>query len=94
MLYKNLPPGRFYRKMMVRFILDGIAGIKFFITDTWGDLIAVVKAHVYFHFRHRLRHRKSTQQTIKKHHSEFIYPRSLVFDYYVKGIKNFSDLKW
>ena len=92
MLWKNLPGERLYRVIALRLVLDGIAGIKFATEGHFKDCIAVVKAHFAFYNRVMTGKLKRSRNTITNHNT--IYPKSLVWQHYVRGIDKFSDLKF
>lgn len=96
LLYKNAPANQLLQLFLLRFILDGMAGIKFLFTDSFPDCWAVVKAHFYFYSNYfRLRKkRKSTQRNIVTHHTALIYKGNIAVDYFLKKKKKFSELKW
>ena len=90
LLYKNLPREQLVPAFIVRFILDGVAALKFFFEGGFEDLIAVLKAHLFFYrnFRKLKAKRKLLKQTKVSH----VYYRNIVFDHYLGGKKKFSDL--
>ncbi|MEO5570842.1 MAG: glycosyltransferase family 2 protein [Bacteroidia bacterium] len=96
MIHKNLPSSTLFFVLIIRLILDGIAGIKFLFEGGVKDCLAVIKAHVYFymHYSERKRLRKEIQQTIKNHNYTNIYQHSIVVNYFVKGKKSFSQLNF
>jgi GT2 family glycosyltransferase len=95
MLHKNLPASRLYFVIGFRLILDGIAGIKFLINDSPADCMAVIRAHFYFYKNIfiRIKIRKASKPAGIEFPVKGIYKRSLVFDYYLKGIRSFVQLK-
>lgn len=96
LLYKNAPANQLLQLFLLRFILDGVAGIKFLFTDSFHDCWAVVKSHFYFYsnyFRLRTK-RKATQRNVVTHHTSLIYQGNIAVDYFLKKKKKFSELKW
>jgi GT2 family glycosyltransferase len=90
LLYKNIPQEQLVSAFILRFILDGVAAVKFFLEGGFQDLIAVIEAHLYFYrnFGKLRKKRKSLKQTrVSK-----VYYGNIVFDYFLKGKKKFSDL--
>ncbi|MEB3004380.1 glycosyltransferase family 2 protein [Capnocytophaga sp. G2] len=58
MLLKNLPKGKWFSVIFLRMILDGIAGIRFFLQGKISNTWAIIRAHVSFyryfcHFYHK-----------------------------------------
>lgn len=87
MLYKNAPG--FGWMLLPKLMLDGVAGLSFLARGQVANCWAIAKAHIYF-YTHFWRFRR----TVNKVRSRHIYPRSLVWAYFVKGKKKFSDLGW
>jgi GT2 family glycosyltransferase len=91
LLYKNLPKRRILWVFSLRFVLDFVAAIRFLFDSGWGDFAAVFKAYCSFYGslrknwkkRNRSPHRKVSQT----------YNKSIVYDYYVRKKKLFSELE-
>ncbi|MFM7766973.1 MAG: glycosyltransferase family 2 protein [Bacteroidota bacterium] len=92
MIWKNLPDDRLFRVILLRLVLDGIAGIKFATEGHFKDCIAVIKAHFAFYNRVTTGKLKRSRNILPNHST--IYPKSLVWQHYVRGIDKFSDLKF
>jgi GT2 family glycosyltransferase len=90
LLYKNLPKKQLYKTFIVRLILDGIAGVKFFIDGDFQDFIAVIEAHLYF-YRNYAKLKKKRRE-IEQNEVSKIYRKNLVFQHFIKGKKKFSEL--
>jgi GT2 family glycosyltransferase len=91
MLYKNLPGLKIFPVLLMRLILDGIAGIKFLAEGHGADCLAVIKAHFQFYgliLTGKIR--RNNLPVIKKHST--IYPGLIVIDYYLLKKKKFSNL--
>ncbi|NMH88123.1 glycosyltransferase family 2 protein [Flavivirga algicola] len=75
--------------IFVRLILDGIAGIKFFIELRPKHTVAIIKAHFGFYrnLGRLLKQRKYTGNKIKYHQKT-----SIVFDYFVNNKTNYKSL--
>lgn len=89
-LHKNLPKKERFGVILIRLVLDGIAGVKFLLsgqpTHTW----AIVRAHFSFYSA-------ISQNKIKRKH--FTAPnligkidKSIVKDYFLKKHRIYSDL--
>ena len=94
MLYKNLPARELHRVMGVRAVLDYVAALKFLLTGAWGDFKAVLRARREYR-RMRGEYKSVREQNIVaavvphvKEHTRF----SLLWQYYLKGKKRFSQL--
>jgi GT2 family glycosyltransferase len=91
MLFKNLPSERLLKVYSARLILDGIAAVKFLFDGGFGDFFAVIKAHwKFFSMIPELR----KERKIKNHFRvSKIYKKNLVFEYFLKGKRKFTNLK-
>jgi GT2 family glycosyltransferase len=93
LLYKNLPSNKLLLVFTIRLILDGIAGLKFLLEGHYKDFFAVFKAHNYFY----LSYPKHKEKRLKIKHNKNItqiYRKNIVLEYYLKGKKKFSQLKF
>lgn len=94
LLYKNLPDADLNRIICCRFILDGIAGLKFLFTDSLKHTMAVVKAHKEFRkmrpvFKQK---RLSLQEKKEKERHPEILDSLMMYQFYVKGLKTFVEM--
>lgn len=95
MLYKNLPQDELCRVMCVRALLDYVAAFKFLLAGGWGDFKAVLQA------RREYRQLRGEYKLVRKQNLEAtVVPAmeeracfSLLWQYYIKGRKHFSQLK-
>ena len=95
MLYKNLPSGELRMVMRTRAVLDYVAAIKFLLTGAWGDFKAVFAARREYK-RMRSEYKSVREQSLAVAAFPVIEERSafsLLWQYYVKGKKHFSQLK-
>lgn len=95
MLYKNLPADELSAVMRTRAVLDYIAAFKFLLTGCWGDFKAVLRARREYK---RLRGEYATvrEQNQVAATASVIAGRSrfsILWQYYIKGKKRFSQLK-
>ncbi|MCK9423152.1 MAG: glycosyltransferase family 2 protein [Bacteroidales bacterium] len=90
LLYKNLPQERLFSVFAVRLFLDGIAAFKFLFQAGFKDFWAVTRAHMSFYRslgKTRLKRRTLIQGSMKN-----VFGKKIVFEYYIKGARKFSDL--
>ena len=94
LLCKNHPPDYFYLKLFIRFILDGIAGLKFLISGKFSHFMAVIKAHFSFYasFGKTLKKRKKLKTEIKQYTTTSVYLQSIIADYYLRRTRAFSEI--
>lgn len=83
MLMKNDRSGFLFSKVILRLVLDGIAGLVFLSKGSWKDTLAVVKAHfaVYRQLPTILEKRKMLGN--KRKYSKEIYLHSIVFESFI-----------
>lgn len=95
MLYKNLPAGELRGVMRTRAVLDYVAAFKFLLTGCLGDFKAVLRA------RREYKHLRGEYATVREQNqvaatASVIAGRSrfsILWQYYIKGKKRFSQLK-
>ncbi|MES2731601.1 MAG: glycosyltransferase family 2 protein [Bacteroidota bacterium] len=94
LLYKNLPEQGFYQTFFIRLVLDGIAGIKFFLEGNRADFWAVIKAHAAFYrtLSTWKAKRKANLARIKSTEIKGVYEKSVVYEHFVKGKNTFKEL--
>jgi GT2 family glycosyltransferase len=92
MLYKNHPEEAFVRTIFTRLILDGVAGGKFLIFDSWQDCWAVVRAHFNFYANFSMWHKKR-KQIQRRNDVQQIFEKNIVWQHFINGKKNFNDFK-
>lgn len=88
MLLKNLPANQLLPIIIVRFILDGIAGIRFVFQGKFKHCYAVIKAHVTFY--------SMISKTLKKRNTvqknNYYYTENIVYLYFIKKCKKFVNI--
>ncbi len=89
LLLKNVEPSKLLYVLLVRMILDGIAGIRFIFEGKFNHFFAILKAHSSF-YRHYGRMRK-------KRPKEFIFRKyylvsSVVYSHFVLKKNKFNNL--
>ena len=94
MLYKNLPANELRGVMRMRALLDYVAALKFLLTGAWGDFKAVLRARREYR-RMRGEYKSVREQNLAAAVTAEIKERarfSLLWQYYFKGKKYFSQL--
>ncbi|WP_445738658.1 glycosyltransferase family 2 protein [Mariniflexile sp.] len=81
--------GNIFFVLFIRFILDGIAGMKFLFGMEPSHTTAILKAHLSFyrHLKQLLKQRGSTQCKAK-----YYQIRSIVVDYFIKNRTDYKSL--
>lgn len=91
MIYKNSSAGSLILKMPIRFGLDALAAYKGLFAGDAGYFVAIAKAHL--HFAKWVLFHKIKPQEIKRKNVKLqgTYNGSILWQYYIKNKKNFSD---
>ena len=94
LLFKNHASQYFIIKLFIRFVMDGIAGIKFLLSGEIGHFIAVIKAHFSFYasLPKTLGKRKQLKQQIKQYTTSAVYLHCVIADYFLRGKKTFKEI--
>ncbi|SFC54129.1 Glycosyltransferase, GT2 family [Flexibacter flexilis DSM 6793] len=92
LLFKNLPTASLFPIIFTRLVLDGVAGAKMFFSGQTKDTWAIIKAHFAFYggLPHWIKARRHARQFAKQEAKRTAY--SIVFEYFVKNKKTYSDL--
>jgi GT2 family glycosyltransferase len=96
LLLKNEKKRRLIWLFPLRILLDIVAGLRLLFTGHPKETATLIKAHFHFYgsLGLWLRRRKENKKFIKKRNVAGIYPRSIVWDYFLLGRKKFPELKW
>jgi GT2 family glycosyltransferase len=94
MLYKNLPDERLFTVLFARMILDGLAAVMFLAKGRFSYFRAILEAHIsYYKSIGVLREkRKMLKEPCEDHTPGLILNKSIVFEFYIKGIKTYNRL--
>ncbi len=89
MLFKNLPYVNFKKISRVRHFIEYLMMCFYFFTGKFSNIKAISLAHKDFDNLKKYYNPKINAETIK-----FLYPRSILIDYFLKNKKKFSKLKF
>jgi GT2 family glycosyltransferase len=95
LLYKNLPAGRLLAILFPRIMLDFISIFQFLVRLEFRNMASVIKAHFFLLFHTgSIRHlrRQNLQLALPALHTE-MYRGSIVYDFFIRGKRYFSDLR-
>ena len=94
MLYKNLPDRSLQKVMAIRFVLDYLAAFQLLLTGKRENSKAVLKAHSEFKRikKDYLDKRINNLSQMSNERMEIIYPKSILWDFYIRGRKLFKEL--
>lgn len=90
MLLKNLPKNKKFSILIIRLLLDGLAGIKHLFEGKPQHTFAIIKAH--FSFYALIANYKPNTFITKK--IVGIYPKSILVAYHLKKQKKYSNLRF
>lgn len=96
MMYMNLPAGQRFSRIFIRLLLDGVWGMKSLVGGDFGTLRAILQAHVAFYGKLRLWGRRRSERYAAWNPVPPVagyYSQSIVWQYYVRGIKSWKDLQ-
>jgi len=88
-LVKNLPANKIILYVLIRIILDGIAGIRFVLQGKPIHCFAIIKSHLSFYKNFKKTYKKRTTTRNKKYYNT----TSIVWSYYILNKKSWSKLK-
>lgn len=97
LLTKNLPKGRLFPTLLMKLLLDGLAGLRFVWLGEWANMHAIVKAHwAYFSKLGYWRKVRASTPLMKnadlQAHPAFVH-KSIVWQFFARGRKRFSEVK-
>ena len=88
MLVKNVPQGDLLPILLMRLVLDGIAGARFLVTSGPAHTGAVIRAHFAFYKRMFIFFERRPLRITKK----YFAVRSIAWQYFVKKRRHFGNL--
>ena len=86
MLYKNLPKTVWRKVRWQRYILDGLSMLFFLLKGEMANVRSVVRAYRDFQVM-----KQAYQPSNTPRKDGCIYTGSIIFQYYLKGVRRFSD---
>ena len=96
LLYKNLPAHQLFYILFIRMILDFVAAIKLLGEFNLNGIISVMKAHLHFYrsLPTLNRKRKLVRQNVHYRPFDEMLSKSIVFQFYVRKRKRFSEINF
>lgn len=93
MICKNYQ-GFLFGKLFYRMLLDGAAGLQFLLTGHFSYFRAVLRAHgsFYRNFSKTMKKRRAFRPEKQKFNAAGLYTGSILWAFFFKGIRKFSDL--
>lgn len=91
MIYKNMPVSQLWWRICVRIFLDVLAALQSVLKErSLNTLLAVAKAH--FSFLKSLPKLTNKRQQLTHKSITSLYPKSIVWQYFIKGKMRYSEL--
>lgn len=94
LLHKNLPGGKLFPVFFVRFWLDMLAVLMFVFSFRFGDAAAIFRAwgHVWKTRKKTRSKRREMAGSTGKYPGNGFFRKSILWNYYVRGKKRYSQL--
>ncbi|MFT5513653.1 MAG: GT2 family glycosyltransferase [Bacteroidia bacterium] len=95
LIAKNMPTAQAIRVLIIRLLLDGLAGVKFIVDGKFKSAAMIVKAHWVFFakFGFYWSKRKANPTAKPTDTLPGFINLSMLYQYFAKGVKNYSDIK-
>ena len=96
MLYKNLEEKEFKYIYKIRFILDYLAALQMIAKGKFKNAKATHQAHMEFN-KMKKTFNKARKENLDKQTTQnitSIFPKSILWQFFLKGHKTFSSLVW
>ena len=89
MLVKNIKNSKVYPILLIRLLLDGIAGLHFLIQGKWKHTLAIIKAHLSFY---RLLPSYINKKSKNRKQIKYYHIKSIVWNYFIRKNRIFKEL--
>jgi GT2 family glycosyltransferase len=93
-MQKNLPKNEVFLKIFIRMWFDLAAWLQFLLKGKTKFAMAINRAHIHFFKQLKKTAAKRTTKQIGLKQLTGVYPKSIVWAYFVKKMKSFNELKW
>ncbi len=95
LLYKNLPRHKFYKVIVVRMLLDGVAAFKLLSEGNVSGFTSVIRAHWAFYRSHRqIRHkREALEKMATSTWPDEVLCKSIIWKFYLEGKRTFREVE-
>lgn len=92
LLLKNKQHDQLFFYLFKRLCLDGIAGVQYLLKGQFKNTWAIVRAHFSFYSKARFYYQWRKENPPKALPQEVQYDKSILWQYFIKGKKKYSDL--
>jgi GT2 family glycosyltransferase len=96
LLFKNLSILQLIPVLILRMMLDGLSAVVYLFSGSHGFCFAVLRAHLAFYRKipRLVRKRIELKSTIGRAPIQEIYRGSILFDFFIRKRRYFSQLEW
>jgi len=91
-MQKNLPVNEAFFRIFIRFWFDFAAWLQFLLKGKLTFSLAISKAHIHFLSRIRQHARKRSATALPFTALSGVYPKSIVYQFFIRKIKTFNRL--
>ena len=92
MLYKNLPTNGLWPLLIFRLVIDGLSAGPLLLRGEWMAIWAIIRAHFAFYgWLGTLRVKRHNLAKLATH-DVALFPKSIIWQYFAKGVRRFSEL--
>jgi len=94
LLFKNISRVGFIAILLPRMFLDGMSAMVYLLQGKVPFCVSVIRAHLRFYISlpMLINKRKIFNRIIAKNSVSKIYPKSIVFQFFIKGLRTFNQL--
>lgn len=89
MLYKNLPHFYFKNVYIIRHLIEYLMILFYLVTGQFSNVKAIYQAHKDFK-----KLKNNYKPNLNPETIQFLYPKSILIDYFLKNKKKFSNIKF
>lgn len=96
LLFKNLTLAKLIPVLIIRMVLDDLSAMVYLFSGSGGFFLSVFHAHLTFyrHVPRLIRKRMKMDGSIRHVTIQEIYPRSILFDFFIRKKRTFNQLEW
>ena len=88
-LVKNLPSNKVFIFVLIRMILDAVAGVRFLFQGRPIHMVAIIKSHISFYVNLR---GMLSKRTFKHNNKKYYDTKSIVWSHFILNIRNSNKL--
>lgn len=95
LLYKNLSKENSKKIISQRMMLDGLSALVYLSKFQFSFFLTVIKAHKdYYRLKKKVKSKRTDLLKYNKHSHDQIYKKSIVYNYFIRKKRKFTDLNF